>query len=325
MNCLFCNKAIIESANADEINNRWHKRCVRKFFGTDKFPGIDFSNKMLKELAIKSIQSGYTVPGVQKKISIHLINEENNPRLTLLNYPAGFILKPQTDEYQHLPEAEHLVMKLANITGIKTVPFALTKMSSQNNSFAYITKRIDRTLNSANHTVKLAMEDFCQLDGRLTRDKYRGSYERCAGIITKYSSRPGFDLSELFLRIIFSFVTGNSDMHLKNFSLIETSYNSGEYVLSEAYDMIPANIIIPEDTEQFALTLNGKKRNIRLKDFLIFAKSIGMPEKSAKKMIKKVASFEDEYILICKNSYISKEMKDKFESLIRKRIAVFDE
>ncbi len=322
MNCLYCNKAIAESAPAEEINNCWHKRCVKKFFGTDKFPEIDISDKMLTELAIRSIQNGHTVPGVQKKISIQLTNEDNNPRLTLLNYPAGFILKPQTDEYQHLPEAEHLVMQLANITGIKTVPFALIKMSSQDSNFAYITRRIDRISNNMNQIVKLAMEDFCQLDGRLTRDKYRGSYERCAKLIVKYSVRPGFDLSELFLRIVFSFVTGNSDMHLKNFSLIETAYNSREFVLSDSYDMIPANIIIPEDNEQFALTLNGKKSNIRLKDFLIFAKSIGVPEKSAEKMIKKIISMEDKYIFMCRNSYLGEDMKDKFENLILKRLDV---
>jgi len=325
VNCLYCNKAIPESAPAEEINNSCHKRCVRKFFGTYEFPEIGLSDNMLKELAIKSIQNGYTVPGVQKKISIQLTNEDNNPRLTLLNYPAGFILKPQTDEYLHLPEAEYIVMQLAMMTGIKTVPFALIKVPSQDNSFAYITSRIDRTLNSMKQPVKLAMEDFCQLDGRLTLDKYRGSYERCAKLIAKYSIRPGIDLSELFLRIVFSFVTGNSDMHLKNFSLIETSYNSGEYVLSDAYDMIPANIIIPEDTEQFALTLNGKKSNIRLKDFLIFAKSIGIPDKSAIKIIRKVILMKDTYISMCRKSYMSQEMKDKFESLIRQRLAVIDE
>ena len=117
----------------------------------------------------------------------------------------------------------------------------------------------------------LAMEDFCQLDYRLTQDKYRGSYERCAKIIEKYSNKPGLDMAEFYMRIAFSFVTGNSDMHLKNFSLIETYEESGEYELSPAYDLLPVNVIMPEDTEQLAMPMNGKKRNIRRKDFLVFA------------------------------------------------------
>ena len=122
----------------------------------------------------------------------------------------------------------------------------------------------------------LAMEDFCQLDLRLTQDKYKGSYERCAKIIERYSSRKGLDITELYLRIVFSFLVGNSDMHLKNFSLIETEEGSGKYVLSPAYDLLPVNVIMPEDKEQFALAMNGKKTHIRRKDFLVFAEKCGM-------------------------------------------------
>ena len=93
---------------------------------------------------------------------------------------------------------EYLAMSMSKSTGIKTVPFGLIIMQSQINNFAYITKRVDRIDDK-----KLAMEDFCQLDGLLTEDKYRGSYERCAKIINKYSSNPGLDLAEMFVRIVF--------------------------------------------------------------------------------------------------------------------------
>ena len=118
------------------------------------------------------------------------------------------------------------------------------------------------------------MEDFCQLSYRLTQDKYKGSYEQCGRIIKKYSATPGLDLSELFLRVVGSFVMGNSDMHLKNFSLKETEPGSRNFQLSKAYDMLPVNVIMPEDKEQLALTINGKKRNICV--FIIhFYKSMG--------------------------------------------------
>lgn len=165
---------------------------------------------------------------------MHLISENKSPKLTIVNFPTGYILKPQVPQYETLPEAEHLVMSMADITGISTVPHALI---GNNGNYAYITKRADRIMNT-DRTAMLAMEDFCQLDLRLTQDKYKGSYERCAKVIERYSSRVGFDMTELFMRLVFSFVTGNSDMHLKNFSLIETAEKSGEYVLSPAYDLL---------------------------------------------------------------------------------------
>ena len=139
----------------------------------------------------------------------------------------------------------------------------------------------------------LVMEDFCQLDGRLTEDKYRGSYERCGKIIKAYSENMQLDITELFIRVVFSFAVGNSDMHLKNLSLIEDFEGSSKYILSAAYDLLSTNIVIPEDKEQLALTINGKKQNIRKKDFVVFAQTIGIEEKAAQKMIKKIISLKE--------------------------------
>ena len=312
MNCLCCGKPL----KTQDTPYQWHKSCIKNFFGTNKFPDIDVSEEILNQLAIDSTTKGYTVPGVQKKLSLHLTTG-TEPRLTLVNYPTGYILKPQTAEYAALPEMEYLVMQMAKASGIKTVPFALVKLASQNAAFAYITKRIDRE-----NGQMLAMEDFCQLEGRLTEDKYRGSYERCGKIVSKYSANPGLDLAEMFFRIIFSFVVGNSDMHLKNFSLIETSQRSEEYILSAAYDMLSTNVVIPEDTEQLALTTNGKKHNLHRKDFLILAETIGVAPKSAEKIIDKIVKMTPEYIAMCKASYMPDNMKASLEKLITERMEV---
>lgn len=309
--CLCCGKTL---RTKNECG--WHLACIKSFFGTTKFPDVDVSKEILKKIAIDTTSKGFTVPGVQKKLSLHL-SQEDKPRLTLVNYPTGYILKPQTEEYSSLPEMEYLVMKMADISGIKTVPYALIQLSSQNNAFAYITKRIDR-----NDGQMLAMEDFCQLDGRLTEDKYRGSYERCGKIISEYSENKGLDMTELFIRVVFSFAVGNSDMHLKNFSLIETSEGSQKYILSAAYDMLSTNVVIPADKEQLALTINGKKQNIRRKDFFIFAKTIGVSDKSAEKMIDKIVRLKEIYIDMCRESYMPDEIKEKLEALINQRIAI---
>ncbi len=280
MKCLNCSEQIKDTASDYEKSVMWHKSCIKRFFGTEIIPEIDLSEAKIEQLANDYISHGLTVPGVQKKLSLHLDMLSKKPRLTLVNYPTGYILKPQTEEYENLPELEFISMYMAEITGIKTVPYALIRLNS---SFAYITKRIDRNI-SKNKVEKYAMEDFCQLSNKLTEEKYHASYERCAKIIDKYSSRSGLDLSELFMRIVFSYASGNSDMHLKNLSLIKTN---GEYVLSPAYDLLPVSIILKNDLDELALTLNGKNRNLRRSDFIKFSKAIGLAEKSADNIIKK--------------------------------------
>jgi serine/threonine-protein kinase HipA len=314
MNCLHCGKPIKETASEIEKTSQWHTKCVKKFFGTKTLPDIDLSEQTFERLAAQNTHKGLTVAGVQKKISLHLSKEDvKHPRLTLVNYPTGYILKPQTDAYPSLPEAEYLVMHMAEKTGIQTVPFALVKL--QNETLAYITKRVDRTDGQM-----LAMEDFCQLDGRLTEDKYKGSYERCGKIVSKYSSRAGLDLTELFLRIVFSFVAGNSDMHLKNYSLIEKSEGSMQYILSPAYDLLPVNVVNPQDTEETALALNGKKRNLHRNDFLKLAASFEIQKPVAEKLIENIIKRAEEYILCIQKSYLDDGMKESFIRLIRERI-----
>ena len=314
MNCLCCGKPL-----KTDDGTRWHKACIRRFFGTTTLPEIEIDEDTLTALALENTGKGVTVPGVQKKLSLHLLSDTAAPRLTLVDYPTGYILKPQVADFEALPQAEHLVMSMADATGIATVPHALI---CQNGEIAYLTKRIDRRFGE-NSVELLAMEDFCQLDRRLTEDKYRGSYERCAKVIRQYSSRKQLDLSELFLRLVFSYVVGNSDMHLKNFSLIEPEVGSGRYVLSAAYDLLPVNVVMPEDTEEFALAMNGKKQNLRKKDFMVFADACGIQKNAAEKMIAKVLSMKERYLLLCEESLLPDRLKQRFAALMEKRCSIF--
>ena len=316
MNCLCCGKPL----RTDSDTCGWHKSCIKRFFGTASLPEIDINNDTLELLALENTSKGYTVPGVQKKLSLHLLSEGTTPRLTLVNYPTGYILKPQVEEFDAMPEAEHLVMSMADISGIATVPHALIRMGDE---FAYLSKRVDRVM-ADNRMKMLAMEDFCQLDLRLTQDKYRGSYERCAKVIDRYSSRRGLDMAELYMRLIFCYLTGNSDMHLKNFSLLETDEGSREYNLSPAYDLLPVNVIMPEDTEEFALAMNGKKSRLNKHDFFVFAEECCIEASAAQKMIGKLMSLTPQYIAMCQSSLLPQEMKDQFITLIETRRRTFE-
>lgn len=313
MNCLCCGKPL---RTPDETG--WHKACIKHFFGTTKLPEIEIDDKTLNLLATETTNKGFTVPGVQKKLSLHLVSDSRKPRLTLVNYPTGYILKPQVAEFEALPESEQLIMTMADMTGISTVPHALIK---GNAGLAYITKRVDRNLTD-DKIEMLAMEDFCQLDLRLTEDKYRGSYERCAKIIKQYSSRVGIDMAEFYIRLVFCFIVGNSDMHLKNFSLIETAEGSGEYVLSPAYDLLPVNANMPADKEQFALAMNGKKMNIRKGDFLKFADTCGIARQTAEKLIENLVKLTPKWIAMCENSLLPDELKGRLKKIIIERTEV---
>lgn len=310
MNCLCCGKPLRTPAETG-----WHKACIKRFFGTSNFPEIEIDDTTLNLLATETTNQGFTVPGVQKKLSLHLISDHNKSRLTLVNYPTGYILKPQVAEFEALPESEQLIMSMADTAGISTVPHALIKGAT---GLAYITKRVDRNF-SKNKMEMLAMEDFCQLDLRLTADKYKGSYERCAKIIQKYSSRIGIDMAEFYIRLVFCFLVGNSDMHLKNFSLIETAEGSEQYVLSPAYDLLPVNANMPADKEQFALTMNGKKMNIRKGDFLKFADACGITRSTAEKLIQNLVKLTPQWLEMCEESLLPKELKERLEKIIRKR------
>lgn len=313
MNCLCCGKPL---RTPDETG--WHKACIKRFFGTTKLPEIEIDDKTLNLLATETTNKGFTVPGVQKKLSLHLVSDSRKPRLTLVNYPTGYILKPQVAEFEALPESEQLIMTMADMAGISTVPHALIK---GNAGLAYITKRVDRNLTD-DKIEMLAMEDFCQLDLRLTEDKYRGSYERCAKIIKQYSSRVGIDMAEFYIRLVFCFIVGNSDMHLKNFSLIETAEGSGEYVLSPAYDLLPVNANMPADKEQFALAMNGKKMNIRKGDFLKFADTCGISRQTAEKLIENLVKLTPKWLAMCENSLLPDELKERLKKIIIERTEV---
>ena len=313
MNCLCCGK---ELHKANEVG--WHKACIKRFFGTTKLPKIEIDETTLKLLVEDTVKKGFTVPGVQKKLSLHLVSDDNKPRLTLVNFPTGYILKPQVSEYEALPESEHLIMSMADMAGISTVPHALIR---GDDGIAYITKRVDRKLHDG-RVEMLAMEDFCQLDLRLTEDKYRDSYERCAKIIKRYSSRVGIDMTEFFVRLVFCFVVGNSDMHLKNFSLVETAECTGEYVLSPAYDLLPVNANMPADKEQFALTMNGKKMNIHRRDFLKFADTCDISQAVAEKLIESIIKFTPQWIKLCDDSLLPSELKKRLKTIIYERTAV---
>ena len=175
---------------------------------------------------------------------------------------------------------------------------------------AYITKRFDRSKKS-----KIAVEDFCQLSENLTEHKYRGSIEKVAKITNKYTTNKGLEILRLFELVLFCYLTGNADMHLKNFALLENTF--GEYELAPAFDLLSTALVIPDDKEESALTINGKKSRITKGDFDTLASSMDINEKVLFRIYNKFNSVLPTWIEFIKQSYLSKAMQDKYIQLIK--------
>lgn len=305
--CLYCYQFL------NENKMDFHSSCSKKIFGVTIPPVLPYSENNMEELATQVIQTQATVTGVQPKLSLHLASEEQPnlaKRFTIVGMWGEYILKPSSPHYPELPEVEDLTMHLASIAKIKVVPHSLIRLSSGN--LAYITKRIDRKGKE-----KLHMEDMCQLTERLTEDKYLGSHEQVAKAILKYSANPGLDVVNFFELVLFSFLTGNADMHLKNFSLIHQRTIGA--VFSPAYDLVATALVNPADDEDLALTLNGRKKKINRNDFISAFTTLGLDEKQQENIFKKMEKAQPSWFEFIDISFLSDVMKAGYKNLIQHR------
>jgi serine/threonine-protein kinase HipA len=253
------------------------------------------------------------VTGVQPKLSLSLHRKQDKNRvkkLTIVGLYGDYILKPPTAHYEELPEVEDATLHMADVCGIAAVPHSLVKLTD--GTRCYITKRIDRTRNG-----KLGMEDMCQLAERLTEDKYKGSHEQVAKLVLKYSSNPLFDVTNFWEQVLLSYFTGNADMHLKNFSLVENAM--GTYSLSPAYDLVNTALVNPADTEELALTTNGKKSNLKYSDFLIAFETAGLSQKVLDTMLHNFFYCRKEMKAVLLRSFMSEELKKGYLVVMNKR------
>jgi serine/threonine-protein kinase HipA len=303
--CLYCYKPL------NDGEKDYHKGCARKIFESTVVPDLPYTRDNIKELAREIVTASTTVTGVQAKLSLNISRgAKGEPqRFTIVGLWGRFILKPQTDRFPHLPENEDLVMHLAEAVGIKTVPHSLIRFAD--GELCYITRRIDRTKNGD----KIAMEDMCQLSERLTEDKYKGSYERIAKLIHQYSSAPLLDVVNFWEVVVFSWLTGNADMHLKNFSLYRLSKN---YMLTPAYDLLSTSIVMPEDDEELALTLNGKKKKIKREDFENAMRDSGMDAKAIANLFAKFSKALPKWATLIKISYLPSDKQKDLQNLINR-------
>lgn len=306
--CLYCYKELGEG------EKDFHKACSKKMFGTHDVPELPYTRENLSDLAQQVIRSQTTLTGVQAKLSLDINKADAGGanRFTIVGLWGRYILKPQTDLFPCLPEVEDLTMHLAELAKMKVVPHSLVRFAD--GELCYITRRIDRTGKGE----KLPMEDMCQLTERLTEHKYKGSYEQVAKAIQRFSSVPKLDLVNYWEQVVFSWVTGNADMHLKNFSLY--SQVRGDYVLTPAYDMLSTALVMPEDTEELALTLNGKKRKLKKTDFITSMQASGLDDKVIENVFNRFQRVKDKWFSFIDIAFLPDTMKEKYKGIIEEKL-----
>ena len=303
--CLFCYQPL------EKNQQDFHPRCAKKLFGSTQSPTIDFDLNELDELAKQIIIKSKAVTGVQPKLSVNIDKQKNVPsRLTIVGLHGDYILKPPSDQFKELPENEDLTMHLAESVGIRTAIHGLIRLKS--GELAYITKRFDR-----NKGEKIAVEDFCQLSENLTEHKYRGSIEKIGMINQAFTTNKGFEAQRLFELVLFCYLTGNADMHLKNFSLLENAL--GEYELAPAYDLINTKIVMPEDKEESALTINGKRSKLNRNDFQVLATSLKVSDKALQSIYNRFEAIFPTWISCVNQSFLSKHSQEEYIDLLNKR------
>jgi serine/threonine-protein kinase HipA len=309
--CLYCYKKLEASVESD-----FHEHCSVEFFGTKTAPLLTYSLNQMSELAKDVVERSIAVPGVQPKLSLSLIKDAlgngNKFRLKVVGALGGnYIFKPPSEHYPEIPQNEHVTMRIAEAFGIHTVKSSLIRLKS--GELSYITKRIDRKESGE----KIHMLDMFQILEAF--DKYKSTMERVGKAFGEYSSDTLLDKVYFLELSIFSFLTGNNDMHLKNFSMINAD---AKWVLAPAYDLLNVMIVNPGDKEELALTLEGKKKKLRRANFERLGKVLELNEKQIEGVFKRIINNKPVAIEWIDNSFLSNKYKNKYRALLKERYSV---
>lgn len=257
--------------------------------------------------------SKMSIQGVQPKLSAILNQKEK--KFEIVDRGGRYILKPQHHFYYQVPENEDLTMRMAELINLEIPVHGL--IWSKDNSLTYFIRRFDRK----GQKDKVAVEDFAQL-GQLSRDtKYDYSMEKIVGLINKYCTFPAIDNVKLFKMVLFNFLVGNEDMHVKNFSII---HRDNKIELSPCYDLVNSTIELKKQEEEIALPIKGKKNHLT-RNLLIeyFGKErCELTNKVIDNALELIASVIPLWMDLINISFLSDEMKKKYIGLLNTRLGI---
>lgn len=287
---------------------KYDAKTLRAMFGKPMLPTIPVTQK---EIAVEAqkVAGKLSISGMQPKLSVRLEGDQ----LVSVAEKGLFILKPQTQNFPELPQNEYLCMQMGQRFGLRTAACLLLELSDQ--TPAYLVKRFDR-YRKGRRIEKLACEDMHQVLGG--PDKYAGSHEQIAEAIQQHCTFAPLEIQRFFETTLFNFAIGNGDAHRKNFSLLTNE--GGNVGLSPAYDLVSSRLAIPEEKEQLALTVNGKRNRLQRRDFLDFASHIGVASAYAEKRVTDLLGLQDEFAAMIDNSIVSEGLHGRFGAILAERM-----
>ena len=292
-------------------SDTYHRTCLRRLFGTDKFPKfdtIDLGNLYGKAAEMAGKMS---ISGVQEKVSVALTSDKSELQLAATG--GRYILKPEPSRLAALPQNEHVTMLMASLVGIDTPPFGLVRLTD--GSPAYLIKRFDRLDDGS----KLQVEDFCQLSCNPLKDKYHGSGEQCAKMLDRFASEPLVEKRKLFIMLLFSWWVANGDHHLKNLALLTTP--EGILRLTPAYDLVCTRLVLPNDMD-LAMPIGGKKTELRRNTWLAFADYCGIPKRAAERLLSSQINATGPAIELIHSSFLPDAQKKQYVEILNVNTAI---
>jgi len=269
---------------------------------------LEFTAEQQRQESINRVGK-MSIQGLQLKLSVVLRITEG--RFEVVNRGGQYILKPQSLDFPELPENEDVTMRMAEVVGIEVPVHGLAR--SIDGSFSYFIKRFDREGRD-----RLPVEDFAQLSGESRETKYDSSMEKVASVIEQFCTFPALERVKLFERTLFSFLVGNEDMHLKNFSLIT---RDEKVELAPAYDFLNTTIALKAAKEEMALPIKGKKSKLTRNDLLnYFARErLQINERVLNDVLSRFAKALPAWRDLLEQSFLSADAKQKYSAVLTER------
>ena len=251
-----------------------------------------------------------SIQGVQPKLSAVLKLKDSS--FALVDRGGRFILKPNPLAYEEVPANEALTMRMAAEVGIEVPVHGLLR--AKDDSWVYFVKRYDRE----GRTGKVHVEDFAQLSGATRETKYDSSLERVVQLVEQFCTFPAIEKPKLAKRLLFCFLTGNEDMHLKNFSIW---MQDGVVSLTPAYDLLNSTLVLENAKEESALPLQGKKRKLTKELWLdYFCKErLKLNESQIEKIIKELQKAMPAFNELIRQSLLSEDRQAGYRTILHAR------
>ena len=316
MKCLGCFK---------ETKDTYCAKCKKSLFGKERLSYVlDFDKK---EFLSKSLElsTHLSISGVQDKISLKI----ENGKLVPTAKDGRYILKPiplmeYGEHISNVAKNEHFTMQLASqVFGLEIAHNCLIAFSD--GELAYMTKRFDRV-----DEKKVHQEDFCSL-AQQTKEthgknyKYDYSYEQIGELIKTYLPTYKLELVKYFKLVLFNYLVGNGDAHLKNFSV--TQRLTKEYGLSPAYDLLSSSIHLPNESrtalelfEEFETKSFRANGYYAYDDFMAFAERLGINKKMSENIVKEFLNKEKKVLELLERSFLSLEVQKRYKALFLDRV-----